>query len=106
MKPSFEALGPSTNASFLVRKFEEAQFSAPYHFHPEFELTLIVEGNGKRYVGAHLTDYGPGDLVLLGSNLPHCWKTERATSGKSISIVVQFGPHFLGPDFFQKPELY
>jgi quercetin dioxygenase-like cupin family protein len=76
-----------------VRKFEGSVFRT-LPFHPEYELTLIVEGQGKRYVGAHMTDYSPGDLVLLGNNLPHCWKTERAATGNSISIVVQFGSHF------------
>ncbi len=50
-------------------------------------------------------DYFPGDLVLLGANLPHCWKTEDAAIENSISIVVHFDIDFLGKDFFQKPEL-
>ena len=105
MKPAFEALHASCNTSFLVRKFEEKQFSAPYHFHPEYELTLIVAGCGKRYVGTHMQDYFPGDLVLLGSNLPHCWKTEEAPQELSRSVVVQFHEGFMGPEFFCKPEL-
>lgn len=106
MKATFEPLVSSPNISFLVRGFEERCFSAPYHFHPEYELTWIVKGSGKRYVGNHMQDYGPGDLVLLGSNLPHCWKTEPAPSGElSGSRVIQFHPDFMGTDFFLKPEL-
>ncbi len=105
MRPSFESVNTSENASFLVRRFEEQKFSAPYHYHPELELTLILKGCGKRYVGSHMHDYFPGDLVLLGANLPHCWKTEDAAIEKSISIVVHFHIDFLGKDFFKKPEL-
>lgn len=105
MKPAFEAIGSFANTSFLVRKFEELRFSAPYHFHPEYELTLIEAGCGKRYVGAHMHDYDPGDLVLLGANVPHCWKTEATPVQPSISVVVQFQEGFMGPQFLEKPEL-
>src|SRR6478736_9778510 len=101
MKPAFESLDTG-NQSFLVRKFTEKKFSAPYHFHPEYELTLIVRGSGKRYVGSHIQHYAPGDLVLLGSNLPHCWKTENESEGSSQSIVIQFREDCMGTDFFSK----
>ncbi|MDQ6844453.1 MAG: AraC family transcriptional regulator [Bacteroidota bacterium] len=105
MRPSFESVNTSENTSFLVRKFEEKNFSAPYHFHPELELTLILKGCGKRYVGSHMHDYFPGDLVLLGANLPHCWKTEDDAVENSISVVVHFNIDFLGEDFFKRPEM-
>ena len=106
MKPAFETISSSGNSSFLVRKFEEKVFKAPYHFHPEYELTLIINGWGKRYVGTHMSDYLPGDLVLLGSNVPHCWKTENTMPGEtSSSVVIHFNPDFMGADFFAKPEM-
>lgn len=104
-KASFEALNPYNSHSFLLRQFSE--FTAPYHFHPEYELTLIVKGKGNRYVGNHMGTYDDGDLVLLGSNLPHCWKNEPLTTGEEnvSSVVIQFAPDFLGHDFLGKPEL-
>ncbi|WP_170971004.1 AraC family transcriptional regulator [Ilyomonas limi] len=106
MKPAFESLSAFKLHSFLVRKFEEKSFSAPYHFHPEYELTFILSGSGKRYVGANMNDFYPGDFVLLGANLPHCWKTEQTMEQEnSSSIVVQFKKEFLGTDFFSKPEM-
>ena len=106
MKASFESLSASPLKSFLVRRFEEKSFSAPYHLHPELELTLILSGSGKRYVGSKMNDFYPGDFVLLGSNLPHCWKTEgKKNAEKSSSIVVQFQKYFLGDCFFEKPEM-
>ncbi len=104
MKAAFESLHTG-NHSFLIRQFEEKGFTAPYHFHPEFELTFIVNGTGKRYVGTHMQDYFPGDLVLLGSNLPHCWKSESIKKSNAVSVVVQFIENFMGDDFFAKPEM-
>jgi len=106
MKPAFETISSPGNTSFLVRRFEEKGFEAPYHFHPEYELTLILDGCGKRYVGTHMDDYFPDDLLLLGSNLPHCWKKENLAAGQnSASVVIQFHPDFMGHDFFAKPEM-
>lgn len=104
---SIEIINIANRNSFLVRKFQEFMFTAPYHFHPEYELTLILKGSGKRYVGNHLSSYTAGDLVLIGSNLPHCWKTdaEKNEPINAQSIVIQFSPDFLGNDFFSKQEL-
>ena len=106
MKALFEPLQAAGSASFLVRRFREKAFSAPYHFHPEYELTLIVQGEGKRFVGNNMEGYEADDLVLLGANLPHCWKSEE-TKGRinAQSVVVQFSGDFLGEDFFSKREV-
>jgi len=106
-KALFENLNSASQASFLVRKFALERFTVPYHFHPEFELTLIIKGNGKRYVGKNMEDFDSGDLVLLGSDLPHSWKSEGEPNGAldAQAIVVHFEKNFLGPDFFNKSEL-
>jgi AraC-like DNA-binding protein len=45
--------------------------------------------------------------VLLGSNLPHCWKLEGKEEEKALAhtIVIQFAPDFLGKDFFARAEM-
>jgi len=105
IKASFEALHTSNRQSFLARKFDEWAYDSPYHFHPEYELTCITKGTGKRYMGSHMEDFVAGDLVLIGPNLPHCWKLEPASEQEAGAIVIQFTADFLGPDFFDKPEL-
>jgi AraC-like DNA-binding protein len=120
LKASYEVLQPAAGHSFLIKNFGERAFTAPYHFHPEYELTLITEGRGKRYVGNHMADFNTGDLVLIGPHLPHCWKLEATgkdwpPAGKdsrpaekprpASAIVIQFAPDFLGKEFFSKAEL-
>jgi len=104
LKASIEVLHPLKGHSFLVNTFDEYGFRAPFHFHPEYELTLITAGSGQRYIGSHMAGFTTGDLVLLGPNLPHCWKLD--TPGTSAqSIVIQFSADCLGKDFFSSPEL-
>jgi AraC-like DNA-binding protein len=106
IKALFEVLQPGNRQSFLARKFDEWGFDAPYHFHPEYELTSITKGTGKRYIGSHMEDFMSGDLVLIGPNLPHCWKLKTAEEGHNAgAIVIQFNEIFLGDEFFNQPEL-
>ncbi|MBO9636826.1 helix-turn-helix domain-containing protein [Siphonobacter aquaeclarae] len=103
MKPSFEHIDSLPDSSFTFREFVLPAFDAPYHFHPEIELTLILSSRGKRFVGTNVSDFEAGDLVLIGPNLPHYWKNEGNTE-EAHSIVIQFRVDFLGADFFRKPE--
>jgi len=107
IKASIEVLQPGNMQSFLVRKFDQWEFDGPYHFHPEYELTYITKGNGKRYVGTHMEDFVAGDVVLLGPNLPHCWKLANIEQmqNEAGAIVIQFTGNFLGSDFLARPEL-
>lgn len=107
MKALYESVQNLPAASFMVRQFEEKYFSAPYHFHPEIELTYIIKGEGKRYVGSRIDEYQSGDLVLLGGNLPHCWKTALPYTDEinAVSIVIHFKENFLGTPFFDLPEM-
>src|SRR5690606_24467656 len=92
---------------FLLRNFGPEAFEAPYHFHPEFELTYIVHGAGKRYVGSYMERFGAGDLALIAPNVPHCWKLEGSdkTRPDAHAIVVQFTPDMLGRALETKKEL-
>ena len=106
MKALFEAVPQEEQHSFFIREVLEPRFTAPWHFHPEYELTLILSGSGIRFVGDSAELYGKHDLVLLGPNLPHLW----STTGKSLkspahAVVAQFSEAFISGELFKLPEL-
>lgn len=101
---AFEKVAALPSASFLCRRAAGSRFDAPYHYHPELELTWIVRSGGHRFVGDSSEPFRSGDLVLIGPNVPHVWLSP-ATCRHAESVVVQFLPAFLGEKFFSVPEL-
>jgi AraC-like DNA-binding protein len=47
-----------------------------WHYHPAYELHLIVATHGTAYVGDHEGRFGPYTLMLTGPNVPHNWITD------------------------------
>nr|WP_299383906.1 AraC family transcriptional regulator [Allomuricauda sp.] len=105
-KPAFEAIEPTFGHSFTYQKFNanHENKNNGWHYHPELELVYINGGSGKRQIGSHVSYFRNGDLILIGSNLPHCGFTDKLTGNKSETIV-QMKLDFLGSDFFNIPEM-
>jgi AraC-like DNA-binding protein len=107
MKPRFEKLTLGTS-SFLTFERNDPEFPFYWHYHPEYELTLIVDSSGQRLVGDGIADYVPGDLVLLGPNVPHSWRSGPVKSSDHElhrAVVAQFREDFLGKHFFGIKEM-
>lgn len=81
-------------------------FGCVWHYHPECEITLVVKGGTERLVGNNISPIAPGDLVFLGSNVPHDYRNQTepgATPTLVEAIVVQFMPQLPGhEDWLQR----
>ncbi|PZR28446.1 MAG: hypothetical protein DI535_06085 [Citrobacter freundii] len=90
MKPFYEDLSGRQGAqSFVAYLLEVPAFEFKWHYHPEYELTLILQGSGKRLVGDSHENFGPGDLVLIGPSMPHTWVSDQLETDCK-AIVIQF----------------
>lgn len=105
-RPAFESIEPDFGNSFTYQKFDALKNNknTVWHYHPEIELVYVKGGSGKRQIGSHVSYYSEGDLILIGSNLPHCGFTDKLT-GNDSETVVQMKQDFLGSDFFEIPEM-
>lgn len=90
MNPVLESIPLGEEKSILGFRYEAQDFETPWHFHPQHELTYIEESVGTKFIGDYVGSYEPGELVLLRSNLPHCWKNSKQEHVVSKSIVVQW----------------
>ncbi len=104
MKPIFKKVESQSEEAFVAKIDQFSQFYNKWHFHPELELTHIVKGRGTRFIGDHIEYFEDGDLILVGSNLPHVWKNQNDDSELAVAQVVQFLPSFLGNDMLRKIE--
>ena len=104
MKPEYEKIQSRTGRSFVIKEVirnNRPFLTQAWHYHPEIELCYTAKSSGKRYVGNNISIYNEGDLVLLGSNLPHGFTTTKKTE----QIVIQFENDFLGKSFFSMYEM-
>lgn len=80
-----------------------------WHYHPEYELLYVSKSSGIRFVGDSVEHFSAGDLVLVGSNLPHLWRNDPSyynnedTSGIK-TVVIKFLIDFIGKGTFSYPE--
>lgn len=105
LNATYEVIEPSFGSSFAYSKYvQNANIKAHvWHYHPEVELVFVNGGTGKRQIGSHISYYTDGDLILIGSNLPHCGFTDDHTGNKN-ETVIQMKLDFLGDVFLALPE--
>ncbi len=107
LRPDFETISPDTGHSYKYAHFD---INAPntnkikWHYHPEVELVYINSGVGKRQVGTHLSNYQDGDLIMVGSYLPHTGFTKGLEENQK-EIVIQFKPDIFETAFQNMEEL-
>ena len=110
MKPLLQKLPLPADSSFVLVDFDVPYFETPWHFHPEYEIVLVTESTGQRFVGEHIKEYQTGDLCLIGPNVPHLYRSQEEyylpnSELRAKSIVIHFNDNFLGKDFFNVPEM-
>lgn len=109
MKANYHKLNNPIEQAFHIRKDIRNYFDDHWHFHDILELVYIKKGNGVKYIGDSIDSFSDGEVVLLGAQLPHVWKSnllkdKEVTKNKCIAIVIQFSADFLGKQFMQLPE--
>jgi AraC-like DNA-binding protein len=104
----FEKVRDSKGSSFAFHRGGEELFDCPYHMHPEVEILHIITGQGHLVVGDHVGRFASGDLMLLGSGLPHILRVDDAAPGQDVGPelrYVQFRPEDFGERFWQLREM-
>ena len=107
MKPDLEMVQVRDDQSFKIWSHGYPFRTVRWHFHPEYELHLVTATEGDRYVGDHIGAFAPGDLVLVGPNLPHNW-ISNVPAGEVVAercLVLQFTQEFITGCLAILPEL-
>ncbi len=111
MKPLYRKLPGKIESSFSVRHDVAPNYGNIWHYHAELELHYNIQGEGVRFIGDNIGNFAPGELILLGENLPHAWRCReeyyQPNAGLNIeAVVMHFLPTCLGKDILALPETY
>ena len=111
MKMMYEHIDFPGRAAVKVKWQKKPHFTYSWHFHNEYEILYVIKGYGTSFVADNIEEFCSGDLVLLGSNLPHFWKSDKSfhirESQKNIEyIVVQFSNNFFKEAISEYPEFH
>ena len=110
MKPFYQKLVPESEQSFIFYEEQLPHFIVPWHYHPEIEILLVVKSTGTCYIGDSIKAFVPGDVCLIGEDLPHWWKSdnEYLQEGSNLNMkahVIQFRKEVFESQFLPLPEM-
>jgi len=91
--------------AFVFQIDNNKLFYNKLHQHEEIQLSLIVEGEGTLVVGDSINYYCKNDILIIGSNIPHVFKSDLNTSKSSHMISLFFTNDSFGNGFFKLEEL-
>lgn len=102
---------PAYSKYYIDARRECARYFAnPWHFHDELELTYIIKSDGTKFIGDHISEFKPGEIILLGSRLPHYWRNHdhyyQSIDDEGVeAIVIRFNFNYAGNDFLKIPPM-
>ena len=110
MRVVFEKVRHPADAAIACGEWDAPAFDCPLHVHPEIEVIQIVESRGSRLVGDHLGHFAPGEVLLLGTGLPHMYvndppQASHMAPAAARSRYVQFLPGCFGSELLFLPEM-
>ncbi|PHR71569.1 MAG: AraC family transcriptional regulator [Lutibacter sp.] len=100
----FKITKPEQDA--LIFQIDKAEtFYDKLHQHEEIQLCLIVEGEGTLIVGDAINYYKKDTVLVIGSNIPHVFKSDSKASKSSHMLSLFFTKQSFGNSFFELEEL-
>jgi AraC-like DNA-binding protein len=95
--------------SFAIAKHDFPNFLKVWHYHVALELVYIIKSEGTRFVGDNIDRFRAGELILLGSNLPHMYQNDEAYFKEGSTLraeanAIHFDPSFLKTALLDVPE--
>lgn len=91
--------------ALILQEDKQPLFYNLFHQHEEIQLSLIKKGEGSLLVGDTVHSFQAGELIVLGSNIPHVFKSTSQKDSPSHMLTVFFKKDSFGNDFFETEEL-
>ncbi|MGB0523010.1 MAG: AraC family transcriptional regulator [Flammeovirgaceae bacterium] len=95
----------TANEAFFIQIDQQPYLYDALHQHPEIQITLMVKGTGTLFLGNYIGEFRPGDVFIIGSNVPHVFKNDEeyyqgheTLEAHAITVFIdfqQFVSHYL-----------
>ncbi len=95
----------SKRDALILQEDQGIKFYELLHQHEELQISYVKAGAGTLIVGDAINSYGPGDFIVLGSNLPHVFRSDTSKGAQSHMLTVFFTEESFGSGFFEVEEL-
>ncbi|RTE53098.1 AraC family transcriptional regulator [Arenibacter aquaticus] len=110
MKSALQKSPIPKSQAFVAKLLRQPNFDPSWHFHPEFQLFMVLKGSGTRFIGDHVKHFKEGNITFTGPNLPHMWRSDNEgldveDNSWSEGIVVYFHEDFIGQGLLHKTEM-
>lgn len=100
----FKIPKPEDDAFIFQVDYVDA-FYDKLHQHEEIQISFIVEGEGTLIVGDTINYYTKNDILVIGSNIPHVFKSDLNDLGTSHMLSLFFTKQSFGTHFFELETL-
>src|SRR5690606_41215899 len=92
-------------AAFIYQVDKEPSFYNKLHQHEEIQLSYILKGEGTLSVGDSINYYKPGDVLVIGSQVPHVFQSDQEQHQQSHMVSLFFTDTRFGKTLFELEEL-
>jgi len=92
------------NVALIYQEDSTPLFYDKLHQHEEIQLSYIAHGEGTLVLGDSVNKFNQGDIVIIGSNVPHVFRSDPIDKGKSCMISLFVNTSSLSTDFFELDE--
>ena len=89
------------NEALIYQEDHELFFYDKLHQHVEIQISLIINGEGTMIIGDTVNEYQTNDIVIIGSNIPHVFKSDPNENEMSHMVSLFFSKDSFGSDFFK-----
>lgn len=97
---------PKTEREALIYQEDiERVFYDQLHQHEEIQISYIAKGSGTLIVGDSINDYKEEDILVIGENVPHVFRSNVEANPESVMLTLFFTKTSFGKDFFSLNDM-
>jgi AraC-like DNA-binding protein len=97
---------PKPENNVLIYQVDKGnKFYDRLHQHEEIQISIILNGEGDLVVGDTINRYRNNDIVVIGSNVPHLFRSDESIEGDSHMLTLFFTKNSFGKLFFDLIEM-